>query len=158
MQQDRCNRDPPLSPRPRFITIPRGGTLKDSDHQLLALWAAAYAEHVLLLSTGVDRMSYVRCVPALQVKDILTAENDVQQELAFVVVHSADLEESVYPGMGNKESLNEASEARTVMLHFAITRPAGAIRDEVDANGDVKSGDSSPVDLNTGDAKGAAAG
>jgi len=32
---------------PRFITIRRGGTLTDSDHQLLALWAAVCAEHVL---------------------------------------------------------------------------------------------------------------
>ena len=33
----------------RFITIRRGGTLTDSDHQLLALWAASCAEHVLYL-------------------------------------------------------------------------------------------------------------
>ena len=32
---------------PRFITSRRGGTLSDSDHQLLALWAATCAEHVL---------------------------------------------------------------------------------------------------------------
>src|ERR671910_3673309 len=32
---------------PRFVTIRRGGTLTDSDHRLLALWAAACAEHVL---------------------------------------------------------------------------------------------------------------
>lgn len=32
---------------PRFITIRRGGSLTDADHQLLALWAAACAEHVL---------------------------------------------------------------------------------------------------------------
>lgn len=32
---------------PRFITIRRGGTLTDSDHRHLALWAAACAEHVL---------------------------------------------------------------------------------------------------------------
>lgn len=32
---------------PRFITIRRGGTLTDSDHRLLALWAADCAEHVL---------------------------------------------------------------------------------------------------------------
>jgi hypothetical protein len=31
----------------RFVTIRRGGTLTDSDHQLLAVWAAACAEHVL---------------------------------------------------------------------------------------------------------------
>ena len=34
---------------PRFITIRRGGTLTDSDHQLLALWGATCAEHVLHL-------------------------------------------------------------------------------------------------------------
>ncbi len=34
---------------PRLITIRRGGTLTDSDHQLLALWAATCADHVLPL-------------------------------------------------------------------------------------------------------------
>jgi hypothetical protein len=34
---------------PRFITNRRGGTLIDQDHQLLALWAASCAEHVLHL-------------------------------------------------------------------------------------------------------------
>jgi hypothetical protein len=34
---------------PRFITIRRGGTLTDSNHQLLVLWAATCAEHVLHL-------------------------------------------------------------------------------------------------------------
>jgi hypothetical protein len=38
---------------PRFITIRRGGTLSDSDHQLLALWAASCAEHVLDLFESV---------------------------------------------------------------------------------------------------------
>ena len=39
---------------PRFVTIRRGGTLTDSDHQLLALWAAACAEHVLHLFEAVQ--------------------------------------------------------------------------------------------------------
>ena len=39
---------------PRFITIRRGGTLTDADHQLLALWAAACAEHVLYLFESVQ--------------------------------------------------------------------------------------------------------
>lgn len=34
---------------PRFITIRRGGTLSDPDHQMLAAWAATCAEHVLPL-------------------------------------------------------------------------------------------------------------
>ena len=39
---------------PRFITIRRGGTLTDGDHRLLALWAAACAEHVLRLFEAVQ--------------------------------------------------------------------------------------------------------
>ena len=38
---------------PRMITIRRGGTLTDEHHQLLALWAAECAEHVLPLFTAV---------------------------------------------------------------------------------------------------------
>lgn len=34
---------------PRFITVRRGGNLQDSDHHLLAIWAADCAEHVLHL-------------------------------------------------------------------------------------------------------------
>jgi hypothetical protein len=39
---------------PRFITIRRGGTLTDSDHRLLALWATVCAEHVLHLFEAVQ--------------------------------------------------------------------------------------------------------
>ena len=38
---------------PRLVTIRRGGSLADSDHHLLALWAAACAEHVLHLFQSV---------------------------------------------------------------------------------------------------------
>ena len=34
---------------PRFITVRRGGALQDSDHYLLAVWAADCAQHVLHL-------------------------------------------------------------------------------------------------------------
>src|SRR5437762_9317784 len=39
---------------PRFITVRRGGTLTDSDHHLLAVWAALCAEHVLYLFESVQ--------------------------------------------------------------------------------------------------------
>jgi hypothetical protein len=32
---------------PRLVTVRRGGTLSDTDHRLLAVWAAGCAEHVL---------------------------------------------------------------------------------------------------------------
>ncbi len=44
---ERCIMILPKDRDPRFITIRRGGTLTDSDHRLLALWAAECAEHVL---------------------------------------------------------------------------------------------------------------
>jgi hypothetical protein len=34
---------------PRLVTVRRGGVLTDADHRLLAVWAAACAEHVLPL-------------------------------------------------------------------------------------------------------------
>src|SRR2546421_5600401 len=43
---------------PRFITIGRGGTLTDSDHRLLALWAAICAEHVLHLFESVSPVDF----------------------------------------------------------------------------------------------------
>lgn len=45
--ENRCQVILPKVRDPRFVTIRRGGTLTDSDHQLLALWAASCAEHVL---------------------------------------------------------------------------------------------------------------
>ena len=39
---------------PRLVTIRRGGSLTDSDHQLLVLWAALCAEHVLHLFEAVQ--------------------------------------------------------------------------------------------------------
>jgi hypothetical protein len=46
----------PILPKlrdPRFVTIRRGGVLTESDHRLLALWAASCAEHVLPLFESV---------------------------------------------------------------------------------------------------------
>src|SRR5512144_3076776 len=37
----------PKTRDPRFITVRRGGTLRDDDHHLLARWAADCAQHVL---------------------------------------------------------------------------------------------------------------
>jgi hypothetical protein len=34
---------------PRLVTVRRGGTLQDSDHRLLAVWAADCAQHILHL-------------------------------------------------------------------------------------------------------------
>lgn len=43
----------PKTRDPRFVTVRRGGTLTDSDHHLLALWAADCAAHVVGLFVAV---------------------------------------------------------------------------------------------------------
>jgi hypothetical protein len=43
---------------PRFVTIRRGGILTDSDHHLLALWAASCADHVLYLRGAPRHAAY----------------------------------------------------------------------------------------------------
>jgi immunity protein 5 of polymorphic toxin system len=43
----------PKARDPRLVTIRRGGTLTDSHHKLLTLWAASCAEHVLGLFESV---------------------------------------------------------------------------------------------------------
>ncbi|NYJ08547.1 putative immunity protein [Petropleomorpha daqingensis] len=43
----------PKERNPRLITVRRGGSLTDAEHHLLALWAAACAEHVLPLFEAV---------------------------------------------------------------------------------------------------------
>jgi thymidine phosphorylase len=61
---------------PRFVTLRRGGTLTDSDHHLLALWAALCAEHVLHLFESVrpedtrprDAIEYARAWARGEVK------------------------------------------------------------------------------------------
>ncbi len=53
LYDESCSMILPKDRDPRFITIRRGGSLTDSDHHLLALWAAACAEHVLPLFEAV---------------------------------------------------------------------------------------------------------
>jgi hypothetical protein len=40
---------PPRTRDPRLVAMRRGGSLSDADHRLLAVWAAACAQHVLRL-------------------------------------------------------------------------------------------------------------
>jgi hypothetical protein len=44
----------------RFVTIRRGGSLTDSDHHLLALWAASCAEHARAWVRGEVTMTQAR--------------------------------------------------------------------------------------------------
>jgi len=91
-------------------------------------------ELFFLLSTDQAGMSYVRAVPAAQIDRIETAQNDLQQEIRFMQAATNPFEEAQsWPSV---DPLNDqpGSDGRypTVMLHFAINRPVGAVRGESD--------------------------
>ena len=81
----------------------------------------------ILLSTDAAGMSYVRVIPASDIDQIHHAQNDVEQPLRFTTKAGDTLVTQTYlaydPGMDQPD---ENGNFPTVMLHYAINRPAGA--------------------------------
>lgn len=76
----------------------------------------------LLISTDRAGMSYLRVVPAADIDRIESAENDIEQELAFV-----DKDGQVYAAYDAAgDGLGAEEDFSPVMLHYAVNRPAGA--------------------------------
>jgi len=93
-------------------------------------------ELFFLASTGADGMTYLRAVPAAQVIEVQTAANDLQQEIAYRL--RPDPETTAVEGR-TWPAYRPESDARgpdghypTVMLHYAVNRPVGAVRGESD--------------------------
>ena len=98
---------------------------------------------LVLFRNPADGMSYVRAVPKSEVLEIVTAENDWERELAYVV-RSDELrvtsDESSYPELVARHSSlvtvflspqhPDAAAADAVMLHYSINRPVLALLGE----------------------------
>jgi len=91
-------------------------------------------EIFFLCSTDSAGMTYLRAVPAAQISAVETAANDLQQEIRF---------EQALPGYTgevksweaydpSQDSRDHQGRFKTVMCHFAINRPVGAVRGESD--------------------------
>ncbi len=86
----------------------------------------------LLLTTDASGMTYLRAVPALQVKEINAAENDIEHPLSFTLKSSLSAaykgeEENVVPAYDpHLDTPDEQGCFPAVMLHYAINRPVGA--------------------------------
>lgn len=83
----------------------------------------------ILISSDPAGMSYVRAVPAGQVKAIHARVNDIEQALSFEVCGMSDAGGTIANPLDRRtipaaDRLNPATEP--VMLHFAINRPVGA--------------------------------
>lgn len=92
-------------------------------------------ELFLSISTDAAGMSYVRAIPASEISEITTAANDRDQEL-----HYSQKGDGLGVGNGRVWSAWEETTDRPdpqgnyppVMLHYAVNRPAGAVRGESD--------------------------
>lgn len=89
-------------------------------------------ELFFVLSTDIAGMTYVRALPAAQVREVRSAENDVRQERGFVE-RLAGGEEREWPAY---DRLNDGRGPDgcfpEVVMHFAVNRPVGALRGESD--------------------------
>jgi hypothetical protein len=85
-------------------------------------------ELFVLISTAPDGMSYMRAVPAGQLREIRCAENDMEQELEYVEFSGG--EERTWPAWDI--SREDRQPFTPVMRHYAVNRPVGALRGESD--------------------------
>jgi len=87
----------------------------------------------LLLSSDAAGMTYVRAVPASQVKTILTRENDLDQEIAYEIKPQEPGEESqTWPAFDAHQTACADGSFSPAMLHYAINRPVGSVWGESD--------------------------
>jgi hypothetical protein len=91
-------------------------------------------ELFLLLSTDAAGMSYIRAVPAGEIAEIVTAQNDIQQELRFLQKpEQVGGDPRVWPAYDERDDAqSEDGQFAPVMLHYAVNRPVGAARGESD--------------------------
>jgi len=92
----------------------------------------------LAISTDQAGMSYVRAIPAADIQDIETADNDLDQEVTIIEKASPDYTSQTRSPKGlmegrrwpvyelNEDSPNEDGKFTPVMIHYAINRPVGA--------------------------------
>lgn len=91
-------------------------------------------ELFVLVSTDASGMSYVRAIPASAVESITTAENDLQQERCYTLRAEQAHQEGLTWAAYDPQTDGQGQDGRfeTVMLHYAINRPVGAVHGESD--------------------------
>jgi hypothetical protein len=94
-------------------------------------------EVYIVISTDGAGMSYVRAIPAADIQDIETADNDIDQEVTIVEKASPDYTSQTRNPEGlmegrrwpvydpNTDSPNEDGQFEPIMIHYAVNRPVG---------------------------------
>ncbi len=93
---------------------------------------ARSGELFVVISTAPDGMSYLRAVPAAHIKEIVSAENDLEQEIEFIEYPGVDGDEHRWAAWDAASSRTEELPFQPVMRHYAVNRPVGALHGESD--------------------------
>lgn len=103
--------------------------LNRMDHRIYELCdeLTRSGELFLIVSTDASGMSFVRAVPALDVVEIETQPNDLEQAIKFTGRDTAEGPQE-WPGYDPDHD----SGTHAVMLHYAVNCPVGALRGESD--------------------------
>jgi hypothetical protein len=81
----------------------------------------------IMLSTDASGMSYIRTLPATNIDQIISAENDIEQPVSFITKAGEDMQPITYPAYSAQNDAQGEDGAFTpVVIHYAINRPAGA--------------------------------
>lgn len=80
----------------------------------------------VLISSDFSGMSYVRAVPAAQIEEIISRENDVEQPVCFRFREAAGPEQGFVPELRTVPAASLlAPDSGERMLHFTVNRPVG---------------------------------
>ena len=81
----------------------------------------------LLISTDQAGMSYIRAIPAADIDLITPSVNDIEQPVSFTTKADENLQVYSYPAYHQgTDAQNPDGSFPSVVLHYAINRPAGA--------------------------------
>lgn len=87
----------------------------------------------VLFTNKVDGMSYIRFVPASQIREIKTDEDDYEAELEYGQMQYTTTELKWWIGIDHPNAYKPRyRKLSPLMLHFAVNRPIGATRGEGD--------------------------
>ncbi len=90
-------------------------------------------ELFIVLSTNpVDRMSYVREIPALAIDQIETDPDDLERELRYHQLTASPLGRWWPSPLGATEGALDQGNAPQVMLHYTVNKPIGETRGQSD--------------------------
>lgn len=84
----------------------------------------------ILISTDAGGMSYIRLIPSTLIDEIVTKDNDLEQEISFTLKSFNGQEPITYKAFNQQQI--DVDYPQACVVHYAINKPAGAVWGESD--------------------------